>query len=147
MNNLNKIKSVVRTKNKPAGISKRVWANSINWTIEAWKCYISGQNWIHDFIITCPEQYLLMINEHGVFILPELKSVKFEDNEANKAWSLKLRNQIIEMRDRGEWNESIEWTKVLRQLVKFQGISPNQENLLKRKSVKGHRLIRIKPAA
>jgi hypothetical protein len=147
MRNLEEIKLKVRKKNKPAYVSKSNWANSINWTIEAWKCYMNGQKWIHDFVVTCPEHYFMLLDENGKFILPELKTVRFENNEANNSWSKELRLQISEMRDRGEWNESIEWTKVLRQLVKFQGVTPNQDRLVQTKTIKGHRLIRIKPAA
>ncbi|MGB0806627.1 MAG: hypothetical protein ACPGRC_08050 [Salibacteraceae bacterium] len=141
------IKQNTRQKNKPSNLSKMQWVSSINWTIEAWKCYLNGQKWIHDFVITCPEQYHMLLNDKGQLILPDLKAVRFEDNEANRAWAKLLRSQIIEMRDRGEWNESIEWTKVLRQLVKSQGTSPNENGIVKQKAVKGHKLIRIKPAA
>ena len=147
MRSLNKIKSTIRQKNKPLNLTKLQWVNSVNWTIEAWKCYLGNQVWAHDFVITCPEQYLMMLNEKGMFILSDIKNVRFADNEANKAWELVLKNQIYEMRSRGEWNESIEWTKVLRQLVRCQGISPNEENFLRKKTIKGHRLIRIKTAA
>lgn len=140
------IKQNTRQKNKPANLSKMEWVSSVNWTIEAWKCHLNGQKWIHEFVINCPEQYHMLLDEKGEFILPNLKKVRFADNEANRDWAVVLRKQIIEMRERGEWNESIEWTKVLRQLMKFQGSSPN-EDLLKNKAVRGHKLIRIKSAA
>ena len=65
MRNLGDIKLAVRKKNKPEYMSKLEWANSINWTIEAWKCYVHGQKWIHDFVITCPEQYFLLLDAKG----------------------------------------------------------------------------------
>lgn len=146
MKTFEEIKAASRQKTKPGMISKGEWANAVNWTIEAWKCYLNGQIWIHDFVIKCPEQYFLMLNEKGQFIFP-LKSIRFENNEANRAWAVRLRNGIQEMRLKGEWNESVEWTKVLRQLVSYQGISPNQDALKKHQAVKGHKLIRIKSAA
>lgn len=147
MYSLADIKQSTRQKNKPSNLSKMEWVSSVNWTIEAWKCYLNGQKWIHEFVITCPEQYLMLLNDKGQFILPDLKKVRFEDNQANRLWSSKLQKQISEMRDRGEWNESLEWTKVLNQLVKNQGSSPNQDSFAKSKSVKGYKLIRIKSAA
>mgnify|MGYP000520336837 CR=1 FL=1 len=146
MKTIHQIKAVSRQKNKPSNVSKVEWANAINWTIEAWKCHLKGQTWIHDFVIKCPEQYFLMLNEKGQFIFP-LKSVRFEDNDANTAWAVRLRHGIQEMRIKGEWNESMEWTKVLRQLIRYQGVSPNQDALKKRQAIKGYKLIRIKPAA
>lgn len=146
MKTLEEFKAIARQKTKPSNISKQEWANAINWSIEAWKCHLDGQTWIHDFVIKCPEQYYLMVNERGQFLFP-LKNVQFANNDANKAWAVRLRKSIQEMRAKGEWNESMEWTKVLRQLVSFQGVSPNQEALKKNKTVKGYKLIRIKSAA
>ena len=147
MRTLDKIKIATRKKVKPTNISKLEWANAVNWTIEAWKCYLNGQKWVHEFEVLCPEQYFMLIDAEGQLILPELKNVKFANNEPNREWSNRLRKQIIEMRARGEWNESMEWTKVLRQLVRFHGVSPNQDALEKNKAIKGHKLIRIKSAA
>ena len=134
MKTLQDVKSTARKKTTPANISKQEWASAVNWAIEAWKCHLNGQNWIHDFVVKCPEQYELMVNEKGNFLFP-LKNVQFANNEANKAWAVRLRSAIQEMRAKGEWNESIEWAKVWRQLVSFQGNSPNQEALKRQKKV------------
>jgi len=144
---IEKIKRAVRQKAKPSHISSMEWANAMNWNIEAWKCYFNGQKWVHQFEVCCPEQYDMLIDKKGKFILP-LEQVSFRDNEINKLWTKRLQNQIVDMQEKGEWNEALQWRKLYNRIQSFQRATPNEDHFKKTKTtVKGHRLIRIKSAA
>tara|TARA_R110002050_G_scaffold300722_2_gene471964 strand:+ start:110549 stop:110995 length:447 start_codon:yes stop_codon:yes gene_type:complete len=148
MNLFGKIVKQSRQKSKPSSVSASTWANAVNWNIEAWRCYLAGQNWVHTIEICCPEQYYMLVNEKGEFILSNSNLITFQDNLANREWANRLKIQIAEMRSKGEWNEAIEWSKLLVKLTKDSILNPNERALIQQKhTVKGHRLIRINAAA
>jgi hypothetical protein len=148
MISIQNIKTIARQKSKPASVSSSAWANAMNWNIEAWKCHLNGQKWAHDFVICCPEQYLMLLDKKGRFILSNPELIQFNDNVANREWAKRLVIQIADMQARGEWNEALIWSKLFTQITRFQRPTPNENKLAKTKKViKGHRLIRIKSAA
>lgn len=148
MSAIQNIQSQARQKSKPSQVSPTAWANAVNWNIEVWKCYLKGQTWTHELEICCKEQYEMLLNKEGRLILPNVRMVRFKDNVANKEWVKQLTVQITDMRDKGEWNESLVWSRLLARIVIFQKPTPNEEGLKKGKlKVKGHKLIRIKTAA
>ncbi len=143
----NKIKEA-RKKNAPMNVSPSEWANAMNWSIEAWKCILSGQKWVHDFEICCPEQYYMLINRKGEFILSEAENVSFSNSLANKNWVKNLENQVADMRARNEWMEALQWMKLIEKINQNPLPTPNETDFIKTKNVvKGHKLIRIKSAA
>ena len=142
------IQKDIRSKSKPTHVSTTEWADSINWTIEAWKCHLSGQKWTHPFTICCPEQYALLTDEKGKFILDNVKELHYSSNLANRLWVNRLETQIREMKANDEWLESISWSKLLDQIREsFPKASTNLATYPAKRVVKGHRLIRIKTAA
>jgi hypothetical protein len=144
---IEKIKRTARQKSKPVNVSSSDWANAMNWNIEAWKCYFDGQKWVHQFEVCCPEQYYMLIDKKGKFILP-LSQVCFSENELNKLWLKRLESQIMDMQEKGEWNEALQWRKLYNRIQKFQLPTPNEDHFKKsKKTIKGHRLIRINVAA
>jgi hypothetical protein len=142
------IQKDIRSKSKPTHVSTIEWANSVNWTIEAWKCHLSGQKWVHSFTICCPEQYALLTDENGRFILENVKDLRFSTNLANRLWMNRLEAQIQEMKANDEWLESIAWSRLLDKIREsFPEVIVPQTKYPTKRVVKGHRLIRIKVAA
>lgn len=142
------IKNAARKKNTPELVKPSVWANAVNWTIEAWNCYLKGQKWTHGFEICCPEQYYLLLNDKGTFILEDTNGLTFTNNLANAKWMQQLQAQIIEMQTKGEWVEAFRWTKLLKKIKGNVKPTPNEDHLVRTKApIKGQRLIRINSAA
>lgn len=137
-----------RLKSKPNNISGTAWSNAMNWTIEAWKCELRGQKWAHSFEICCPEQYYMLLDDNGRFILTGVIDLKFTDSPAMNKWAVKLESQIADMRSKNEWVESLRWAKLLGLIRENVNTKPNEDAFIKtKKVVKGHRLIRINNAA
>lgn len=148
MISIQNITTTSRQKNKPNQVSASSWANAVNWNIEAWKCYLSGQKWAHSFEICCPEQYYMLLNKKGQFILDNLELVSFTNSVANQEWVNRLSIQIADMRAKGEWTEAIVWSRLLNKVTMNLVPTPNEDAFKKsKKVVKGYRLIRIKTAA
>ena len=148
MKTLENITKNARLKSKPSNISGTAWSNAMNWTIEAWKCELRGQKWVHSFEICCPEQYYLLLDETGRFILSDVNDLNFTDSPAMNKWAVKLESQIADMRSKNEWVESLRWAKLLGLINENLKTTPNEDAFIKsKKVVKGHRLIRIKSAA
>ena len=137
-----------RLKNKPANVSAATWANAMNWNIEAWKCHVAGQKWSHSFEICCPEQYFMLLDKKGNFILKNVTDIRFADSIANRSWIKRLEQLVSDMRSKKEWNESMQWASLILKIKENQQITPNEDAFRKSKTVvKGYRLIRIKSAA
>ena len=142
------ISKKARLASKPNNVSASAWANAMNWNIEAWKCVLGGQKWIHTFEICCPEQYYMLLDEKGRFILSDVKDLKFADSTSIRKWVKRIESLIIDMREKSEWNESLKWAALVSQIMSDQSATPNEDVFKKGKRVvKGHRLIRIKSAA
>ena len=142
------IKKNARSKSQPIIVGASAWANAMNWNIEAWKCVLDGQKWTHTFEICCPEQYFLLLDESGQFILSDSKSVKFIDTVANRRWITELENLIIDMRAKQEWTEAKRWEALVSKIKNIQISTPNEDAYkMTKRIVKGHRLIRINSAA
>lgn len=148
MTTIDNFTKTARLKSKPANVSAATWANAINWSIEAWKCVLGGQKWVHTFEVCCPEQYYLLLDDKGKFILEDSENVKFSNSIANGMWVSKLEKLVIDMRSKSEFNESRQWANLIAKIRDNQDNTPNEDAFKKSKTVvKGHRLIRIKSAA
>lgn len=148
MKTIENFTKTARIKSKPVHVSAVAWANAMNWSIEAWKCILGGQKWTHSFEICCPEQYYMLLDAEGKFILEEVDNVKFIDSLANRAWVSTLEKLVVDMRSKSEFNESLQWVALIAKIKDNQQTTPNEDAFRKRKVVvKGHRLIRIKTAA
>jgi hypothetical protein len=148
MNTFQDIKTTARQRNKPTNVDSSAWANAMNWNIEAWKCHLKGQKWAHTFEICCPEQYFMLLDENGKFILSESTKVHFANTPGNRVWANRIKSQMEDMRLKGEWNEALEWSRLFSKLTKDTLLHPNEAAFANRKkTVKGYRLIRINTAA
>jgi hypothetical protein len=147
MKTLHQITNRLRKSSTPTGVNNAQWANAVNWTIEAWKCYLAGQKWMHALTICAPEQYYALLNKTGELIVGNKSLLRFENNGAISNWTAQLKEQIADMRSKGEFNESLRWGRILAELEQFMLPTPNENSIKTMKPrVKGHRLIRIKAA-
>lgn len=149
MKNLQQITSGLRKAKTPQGVSQQQWANAVNWTIEAWKCHLAGQQWMHQIEICAPEQYYALLDKWGNLIVKNADLIRFKNNSAIQNWVVQLKEQIADMRARGEFNEAIRWNAVVQHMEQFVLPTPNENafKMHKKNVVKGHRLIRIKAVA
>lgn len=144
---LNQLKQDIRRVSKPSNVSSNEWANAVNWNIEVWKCHLSGQQWNIPLEISCPEQYQLLLNEDGNSIVENVELLNFKDNYANRMWAEKLTHLVSDMREKGEWVESLNWIKLLNRVSQNQRPTPNEGLIRSKGRVKGHKLIRVNQAA
>lgn len=149
MRNLQQITSGLRKSKTPTGVNQQQWANAVNWTIEAWKCHLAGQQWTHQIEICAPEQYYALLDKCGNLIVKNTQLIGFKNNIAINKWMHQLKDQIVDMRARGEFNEAIRYNSLVQHIAQFVLPTPNETALKRNKKnvVKGHKLIRIKPVA
>lgn len=137
-----------RLKSKPQNVSPKEWANAMNWNIEAWKCILNGQKWVHEFEICCPEQYHMLLNKKGQFILSDSENVVFKNTNSIRIWLKELEQQVADMRSKSEWIEALQWSMLIKKITHKTLPTPNEAGFVKtKKIVKGYKLVRIKSAA